>query len=373
MHIARRNTLLVSLGSAIAMLGVPGAVLAQSTNKPTIDADGTVHLPPVPIPYSEIASPESKAAFLRDMQNKQAEPEAKLTIAEMREQQDKRENIPARDRLLQAFAVTVTPQTIGGVQTDVIVPKSGVAHGNENRVLINLHGGAFMFGARYGGQIESIPVSSIGGFKVVTVDYREGPENHFPAASEDVAAVYRELLKTYRPENIGIYGCSAGGMLTGMALAWFQDHDLPRPGAAGMFGAGSKIRGSGDSSFVSAPLAGWTMPALPRSIPIERIIPYFAGAKAEDPMVSPGLYPERMKRFPPTLAISGTRDLALSTTLALHSQLVSLGVDADLHVWEAQPHCAFASANVDPSVPETKQAWDVIAKFFDRHLGRKKK
>jgi acetyl esterase/lipase len=371
MTIRPRNLKFLSFCGLVGLLGTAGVGLAQS-NKPTIDPDGTVHLPPVPVPYSEIASPESKAAFLRDMQN-QSKLDFSIPIPEMRRQQDEHENIPARDRLLQTFAVNITPEKIGGVQTDVVVPKSGVSKGNENRVLINLHGGGFMFGARYGGQIESIPIAAIGGVKVVTVDYRQGPENHFPAASEDVSAVYRELLKSYRPENIGIYGCSAGGMLTGMALAWFQDHGLPRPGAAGMFGAGAKIRGSGDSSYVAAPLAGWTMPAIPANIPFQMVFPYFAGAKADDPMVSPGFYPDRLRKFPPILTISGTRDLALSSTIALHSQLVSLGVESDLHVWEAQAHCAYFSAKVDPNVPETKQAWNVIVKFFDDHLGRKKK
>ena len=50
-------------------------------------------------------------------------------------------------------------------------------------------------------ELESIPISALMKIKVVTVDYREGPENKFPSASEDVASVYRELLKTYKPQK----------------------------------------------------------------------------------------------------------------------------------------------------------------------------
>jgi len=50
--------------------------------------------------------------------------------------------------------------------------------------------------------------------------------------------------------------------------------------------------------------------------------------------------------------------------------LVRAGVEADLHVWEGAPHCIFAQPIVDPSVPETREAWDVIVKFFDKQLGR---
>ncbi len=94
-----------------------------------------------------------------------------------------------------------------------------MSDGNRNRVLINLHGGGMIVGGRYGGQLESIPVSSIGRIKVVTVDYRMAPEHRYPAAEDDAIAVYRELLKTYRPENIGVYGCSSGAWLTGTTVA----------------------------------------------------------------------------------------------------------------------------------------------------------
>jgi epsilon-lactone hydrolase len=53
-----------------------------------------------------------------------------------------------------------------------------------------------------------------------------------------VAAVYRALLEHYEPREIGIYGTSAGGILTAEAIAWFEDHGLPLPGAIGTFCAG---------------------------------------------------------------------------------------------------------------------------------------
>jgi acetyl esterase/lipase len=347
---------------------VAGSADAQM-KMPKLDADGTVHLPDVPVPYSGLASPEAKANFLGMIAHAPL-PRPGATIAEKR-QEDAAQMMAARDRLLQAFDVQVLPEKIGGVQTDVVVPKGGVPARHRDRVLINLHGGGFSVGARYGGQVEAIPVAGVGGYKVVAVDYRMGPENHFPAGSEDVAAVYRALLKTYRPENIGIYGCSAGGLLTSQSLAWFQARGLPTPGAAGVFGSGAQLTGSGDSSYVAAPLMGFPMPALP-PIDVRKIFPYFEGADLDDALVSPIGHPDVLRRFPPTLVISGTRDLGLSTSLNLHRRLVALGVEADLHVWEAAPHCAFASAGVDPNVPENREAWSVIAKFFDKHLGARR-
>jgi acetyl esterase/lipase len=357
----------VLVGVFCSLLGL-GAAEAQM-KMPTVDADGTVHLPDVPVPYSALASAESKAAFIRMIEEakRTGPPNPAAPIEQQRQQEDARQ-IPIRDELVKIYGVDIVPQMIGGVQTDVVAPKGGVAPGNKDRVLINLHGGGFATGARVGGQIESIPLAAIGGFKVVTVDYREGPEHHYPAASEDVATVYRELLKTHRPENIGIYGCSAGGLLTTQSLAWFQAHGLPTPGAVGVFGSGGQISGTGDSNYVAAPLMGWPMPPLPPGLDATKVFPYFMGADPADPLLSPGDHPDILRRFPPTLVISGTRDLGLSASIHLHSRLTALGVDADLHVWEAQTHCGFLT----PNIPESREAWDVIARFFDKRLGQRR-
>lgn len=72
-----------------------------------------------------------------------------------------------------------------------------------------------------------------------------------------------------------------------------------------------------------------------------------------------------VSRFPPTLLITGTRDFAMSSVIRSHRLLVQAGVDADLHVWEGMWHAFFS----DPELPESQQAYDVIAQFFHRHLG----
>ncbi len=103
------------------------------------------------------------------------------------------------------------------------------------------------------------PLRVSGGSRVITMDYRMAPEHKYPAAEDDIVAVYRELLKTYRPENIGIYGCSAGAVLTGTTVAKLIATGQPKPGAIGMFGQG--IVGShklGDSNyFFSAGKPTW--------------------------------------------------------------------------------------------------------------------
>lgn len=366
----RRISLAVLLAASIA-----GTAIAQQQSSQVDDA-GTLHLPNGDdIPYSDLASPEARKNFIdlargygavlakpADWKPKRGETEAQAG----RRWYDETLYIPWLAKVRRQFAVDVEPRKIAGVQADVVVPREGVSDGNRNRVLINLHGGGMIVGGRYGGQLESIPVSSIGRIKVITVDYRMAPEHRYPAAEEDVIAVYRELLKTYRPENIGIYGCSAGAWLTGTTVAKLIAAGQPRPGAVGMFGWGPFGRHSvGDSNYIFS----GGKPIIPAGEGAAQGS-YTAGLNMDDGKIYPVEVPAIQRRFPPSLLMSGTRDMGLSRTVFSHSLLVDRGVDAELHVWEGAPHCSFAQPFVDPAVPESQQAWKVIVKFFDKHLGR---
>jgi monoterpene epsilon-lactone hydrolase len=331
---------------------------AAEPPKVVVQADGTVEVPAQVVPMSSFLSPEAKAYVTRHLKDMQ-DPEILKQDA----------GVPrfmkgylARDREL--FDVDKQDEKIAGVHVYAYTPKAGVAAKNKGRVLINLHGGGFSGCWPGCAELESIPVSAMGQIKVVSVDYREGPDNKFPAASEDVASVYRELLKTYQPQNIGMYGCSAGGMQTALSLAWFQLHHLPVPGAAGIFCAGAGGVFGGDALFTAWPM-GEAQIAPPMSSGGRPPLGYFEGTDPKDPLVSPVSSPEVLAKFPPTLVITGTRGFELSAALYTHEQLTKAGVDAELHVWEGLFHGFFY--NVD--VPESKDALNVIVKFFDRHLG----
>lgn len=345
----------------LVMFAAAASVTAQNAAAPakvTVDADGTVHVPPLTVPVSSFLSPEAKAYVTQHLIQMQ-DPEIV-----------KQDNgIPRfmkpfieRDNAL--FAVEMQDHQIAGVHVYEYTPKDGISSRNEHRVLVNLHGGGFSGCWPGCAALESIPIAALMHIKVITVDYREGPENKFPAASEDVASVYSALLKTYRPESIGIYGCSAGGMLTAMSMAWFQAHGLPSPGAIGIYCASAGGFG-GDAAYTASPLGEASMPS--SRPPSTSALGYFSTAKAHDPLVSPIDSPAVLAKFPPTLLITGTRDFAYSGAIYTHEQLVKLHVDTELHVWEGLFHGFFYNADV----PESRDAFNVMIEFFDRHLQSK--
>jgi acetyl esterase/lipase len=94
-------------------------------------------------------------------------------------------------------------------------------------------------------------------------------------------------------------------------------------------------------------------------------LPYFHGANPRDPLVQPGLSPQLLAKFPPTLLITGTRDMAMSSVLASQQLLDKAGASTELHVWEGMWHSFFS----DPELPESQDAYRVIVRFFLTHLG----
>ncbi len=340
----------------------------QADPKISVDKDGTIHLPAFAVPLSSYMSEKAKQTFI-DQAFHPVDIDSTGPISKSREEVDQKFYQPRLERAKAIYPVNIKEERIAGVRADVISPRDGVSSHNRDRVLINLHGGAFQFGAGLGGLVESIPFASMGKFKVITVDYRMGPEYKFPAGSEDVATVYKEILKQYGPQHIGIYGISAGGLLTAEAIAWFQKEKLPMPGAIGIFDAGADAIPGGDSHYISTPLNvtfGLNPPPTYEPGPPSAPFGYLSNVNLKDPLVSPAVSPAVLANFPPTLLITGTRDFALSWAAYSHTQLVKAGVEADLHVWEGMGH----SFLVDMDTPEAREAYDVVAKFFDKHLGR---
>jgi epsilon-lactone hydrolase len=195
--------------------------------------------------------------------------------------------------------VTINPETIGGVRTAVVVPRDGISPRNIDRVLINLHGGGMVWGARYEGQIMSIPIASVGKIKVITVDYRMAPEYRFPAASEDVAAVF--------------------------SGEWFRDERL-----------------------------------------LKAVTLYKAQVRPGDPLESPVSESAILAKFPPSAFLSASRDITMSSAIYSHMQLIKAGAVAELYLWDGLGH-DFMS---DMRLPESREAYDVIVKFFNSRLGK---
>lgn len=335
---------------------------AQDAPKPTtaaeaptrdtsfIDADGAAHVTRV-IPVPESLSRQSRYWLSEAVPD--AGPPQSL--------EDRRKGtdawaLTARDQWLALYPATITEEKIAGVPVRNVVPKD-LPDTNKDKVLLNLHGGGF--NSDSGSFTESIPMAGMTKIRCVAVLYRLAPENPFPAAVDDSVAVYKELLKTYKPGHIILYGTSAGAILTAEVAAKLKELKLPLPAAMGIFSGMGDFARPGDSM---------AMYAL-RGLSGHLDVPEHAGPREypgtvdlKDPILSP-IYSD-LQGMPPTLFITSGRDLLLSGTINLHRAYLNAGNDASLIVYDALPHAFWYSTKL----PEALEANHAMADYFVKHL-----
>ncbi|MGB6691898.1 MAG: alpha/beta hydrolase fold domain-containing protein [Terracidiphilus sp.] len=350
--------LLFALASSalIAQQSAPNpTTAADAPNRDTsyIDAQGTAHVTRV-VPVPQTISPQAQLALGHAIPD-QGPPEP---LAERRRMTDEY-TARARVAWTRLCPNTIVEDKMAGVAVRVVTPDD-LSDTNKDKVLLNLHGGGF--NSDSGSYTESIPIASYTKIKVVAVLYRLAPESPFPAAVDDSVAVYKELLKTYKPDRVVIYGTSAGAILTAEVAAKLKQLGLPMPAALGIFSGMGDFARNGDSMSMYAlrGLSGHLDP--PSSEPHDS--QYVASTDPKDPVLSP-IYSD-LHGLPPTLFITSGRDLLLSGTVNLHRAYLNAGVDAHLVVFDALTHAFW----YDPMLPEAQEANHMMADFFVKHLAQ---
>jgi acetyl esterase/lipase len=249
------------------------------------------------------------------------------------------------------YGVRVTDTTRGGLPARRFEPAGGLADGE--RILLNFHGGGFMVDS--GSMTENVPIAALTGLPVVSVLYRMAPEHPFPAAVDDALAAYRALLARYAPERIGLYGTSAGAILSAQLVHRLMVEGLPQPAALGFFSGIADFARDGDIEALLARAPGGS---------IGKSMAHFYGATSRaDPALSP-IFGD-LSLVPPTLVISSTRDQLLSHSVMYHRALQRAGREAELAVFEGLPHAFWAYIEA----PESDEAFALMAGFLSKRLG----
>jgi epsilon-lactone hydrolase len=336
-----------------ASTSVAQAPQTANPDSAAFDPDGTTHITRT-VPMPATVSPGAQQ-WLKEIEHEAPQPKDLRELRARTDEWRKRDSSEAR----RLYPVNIQETTIAGVRADVITPLTRPEE-KKDRVLINLHGGGFISDS--GSLIEGVPIAYLTKTKVVSVYYRLAPENPFPAAVDDVVTVYKDLLRNYQPQRVGIFGTSAGAILTGEVAAKLRQSGLPLPGALGMFSTLADFSRPADSQQLFA-LNGFSGNLAPQNPDRPHDETYVGKTDPRDPVLSP-LFSD-LHGFPPCLLVTSTRDLLLSNTSMFHLALLQAGVDSELLVFEALPHAFWYHFQL----PETKQALDLMAKFFDEKLG----
>ncbi|WP_303961102.1 alpha/beta hydrolase [Succinatimonas hippei] len=268
--------------------------------------------------------------------------------------------------LAQKYNVDISEGKIGGVRTFTLTP-SKVDVDKKDKVILYIHGGGYVLGQGVGGTAEAIYLAGLHNYKIVCVDYRMAPDYPFPAAIEDSFTVYKELIKEYGAENIAVFGTSTGGAMTFILSLQAHDAEIAQPGALVSGTPWADLDKIGDSYFVNDGVDNilGNYDHLIKSAAKA----YANGADLKDPFISP-VYAsdEALRDFPPTLLISGTRDLFLSNTVRMHKRLLLNDVNTDLVVYEALSHAQYY---LNSSAPETFEHYEIVDKFLEKNFIKK--
>ena len=323
--------------------------------------NGLLSVPAKEVPIPTTISPELAHFIEQPIVAKEAMP----TTLDGWKALQKEVNAEATQMSLGAAAflgTKIEPTTVGGVACFWVTPTE-VAAANEDRLIVHLHGGAFVFNGGVAATGEATLLADTCKVHVLSIDYRTPPDHPFPAASDDVLAVWKAIVAERDAKKIAMAGTSAGGGLILTTMLRLAGTDVPRPAAMFIGTPTADLTKCGDSAYLNAEvdnLLGRYEGRLEDCVKL-----YANGRDLKEPLVSP-LYGD-FAGFPPAILISGTRDLLLSPTIRTHRKLRAAGVEADLHVYEGQSHAMYLTTF--PS-PESCDALGEIAKFFDKHLNR---
>lgn len=259
-----------------------------------------------------------------------------------------------------ALPVAVERDEIVGVDVYHVVPDE-ISPAHEEQLFVHVHGGAYLLNGGPACVTEALLLATGIGMRTVSIDYHMPPRHPYPVPVDDVVAVYLDLLPRHRARSIVMGGSSAGGALTMLAVQRLLEEGMRVPGALFVGTPGSDLSGVGDSIHINE--------GVDRLIPeygglVEAMAECFAnGIELTDPRISP-IYGE-FDGFPPSLLVSGVRDILLSNTVRTHTKLLEAGTEADLIVFEGMSHADYM---VEFSSPAHQLLLTQLDQFCARHL-----
>src|ERR1700744_4640847 len=101
--------------------------------------------------------------------------------------------------------VRIEQSVIAGVKVYRVTPQNVPAR-NAGRLLIHLHGGCYVLNPGEAALPEGVLMAGFSGLPAISLDYRVPPTAYFPAAVDDAMTVYRAVLRTTKPNDIGVFG-----------------------------------------------------------------------------------------------------------------------------------------------------------------------
>lgn len=265
-------------------------------------------------------------------------------------------------------------------------------HGAGSPVIIYIHGGALIFGARTWLSLEQIEFFVRAGFSVVSIDYRLAPETAFELIVEDIRDAI-EWVRTKATEwygfdttNLAVMGGSAGGYLSLLSGTM----DIKPKAIVSFYGYGDIL-----GSWLSEPSEHYCrQPVVSKSQAFETVgtesltdgawgrFPFYLYCRQQGVWIQEVTKMDRTQNtdqlkqynpidhiagdYPPTLLLHGDQDtdVPYEQSVSMYNRLIEKGIEAKLITVEGADHVfdqKFQQADV-------QSAFHAVIYFLNTHL-----
>lgn len=242
---------------------------------------------------------------------------------------------------------------LDGVPACLAVPNGQtVGHG---LMVFSIHGGAYVLrGGRSNLELDAVTIAERFNMPTLSIDYRQLPEWPQPVPLQDVKRAWLAAQIRYPQQRWLLSGVSTGGALACSLIQIQHANGGILPAGLAMVSPLVDLSLSGDSLQTHR---GIDRDILQLEGLLEGAVSlYLNGADPRVPELSP-LFGS-FSGFPPTLIISGSRDLLMSDAIRLHQALLQAEAPSQLQVFEAMSHLM-----IGEPIPEQQQAVAILKRF----------
>ena len=235
-----------------------------------------------------------------------------------------------------------------------------------NRVVLQLHGGGYVLpidnGYRNLAMVQGVLADAA---QIYLVDYRTAPQNVYPAALDDAAKVYNEIVRRgVNPSNIIVTGDSAGGNLALELSLYLKQNKIPQPGCLILISSWATMTTNQPSRKYNENRDLILGKGTPLHDEVEKATyGRVKGMKLDNPRLSP-IYAD-LKGLPPMLIQVGGYELFLSECIELAKKAAADDVKVTLTVYPGMSH---DFALLLPELQDSIDSFSEIRDFINENM-----